>query len=501
MTESQLPRVVIAGLSGSAGKTLVALGVARALLRQGRRVAVFKKGPDFIDSIWLGMAARTEAYNLDTFLAKPSESVKSLQRSAGADIAIIEGNRGLFDGFDAQGTHSTAELAKLIETPVILVIDATKATRTIAALVLGCQALDPALTLAGVILNRVGTPRQELVIRDALAMVTQVPVLGAIPRLATDHLPSRHLGLVLPVERHNCEQLLDALGSTVAEHVDLVSLQRVAAQASPLPVPETQCGNNFVCTPNEATVVVSRRVRIGVLKDAAFSFYYTENLQALKAAGATLIPISPLADARLPSIDGLYAGGGYPEHFARQLSANARLRGALLQRISAGMPVWAECGGLMYLAAALERNGVIFPMVGALPIITAHMQQPQAHGYVQARIDTANPYFAVGTCLRGHEFHHSCVVTQIAPVDTALSLERGVGVIDGRDGIIRGRIFASYLHLFAPGVPDWAESFARVVRQAAAETSTRELGGEYNGKHLCWRNQHRNRRRWVHSGT
>jgi cobyrinic acid a,c-diamide synthase len=521
----QLPRVVIAGLSGSAGKTLVSVGLARALRRQGLEVAVFKKGPDFIDPAWLGVAAGSDAHNLDTFLTSTTEIVRSLQNQSRANIAIIEGNRGLFDGFDAQGTHSTAELAKHIQAPVILVVDATKTTRTVAALVLGCLALDPELPLAGIVLNRIGTARQERLIREVLALTTKVPVLGAIPRLAVDYLPARHLGLLLPAERQDCEQALDALGDVIAKHIDLMSLRHVADKAPELHVPDRAGDTSGQACPNgtitSAVELPSKtrdvslkarsgartgrrsQVRVGILRDAAFCFYYSENLAALKAEGATLVPISPLGDRELPAIDALYAGGGYPEEFAQRLSANIRLRGALAARIYEGLPVWAECGGLMYLASAIERDGTSYPMVGALPIVVEHTSQPQAHGYVEARVDKVNPYLPVGTCLRGHEFHHSRIVNQVAPIDTALLLERGMGVCNGRDGIVVGRVFATYTHFFAPGTPGWAPAFIRVARevQSERESTTRKVEGEHHGKHSSRRPKHRSRRGWVHPGT
>jgi cobyrinic acid a,c-diamide synthase len=494
----QLPRVVIAGLSGGSGKTLISVGLARAFSNQGAKVAVFKKGPDFVDTAWLSAAARTQAHNLDTFLSPSIEPVKSLQKQAACEIAIIEGNRGLFDGFDAQGTHSTAELAKLLRAPVVLVLDATKSTRTLAALVLGCRALDPKLNLAAVILNRVGTPRQENLIREAIELTTQIPVLGALPRLSEDHLPTRHLGLVLPAERQDCEEALQAMSMIVAAHVDLMSLRRVAEGAPVLHVyPKAECRS---ATPKSS----GSSVRIGVLRDAAFCFYYAENLAALEAEGATLVPLSPLADREVPAIDALYAGGGYPEEFVQLLSDNVLFRSVLAERIRQGLPVWAECGGLMYLSKAIERASSHWPMVGALPFAVEHTKCSQAHGYVEAVVDTANLFLALGTRLRGHEFHYSRLESSGIPVSTALALERGLGISAGRDGVLVNRVFASYMHLFAPGVPDWAKSFVRVAREVQitdATVVTDTDRGDNHDKHCSRRSEHRGRRGWVHSGT
>jgi cobyrinic acid a,c-diamide synthase len=448
---------MVAGLAGDAGKTLVTAGLIRALRWRGLKVAPFKKGPDFIDPAWLSCAAGRPAHNLDTFLMPRDAIAASLANARGADLALIEGNRGLFDGLDANGTHSTAELAKRLQTPLLLVVDASKCTRTVAALVLGCLALDPDLPLAGVILNRVGTSRQEHVIREALAKATGVPVLGAIPRLAINHLPSRHLGLVIPEERQDCANALDEIGRTVESTVDVEAVVCLAAGTSPLYLSEA-VPDDEPRTP----------VRIGVLKDKAFSFYYPENLAALEAQGATLVFISPLDDTELPAIDALYAGGGYPEESAGELAANAQLRIALAARIAGGLPVWAECGGLMYLAEALVTRGQRHAMVGALPIVVEQTGRLQAHGYVETCVDVENPFLSRGTRLRGHEFHYSRITRGSEGVKTALSLQSGTGIGNARDGIIADRVFASYLHLLAPGVPEWAPAFVRVAREARA---------------------------------
>jgi cobyrinic acid a,c-diamide synthase len=455
LKEVQLPRVLIAGLAGDVGKSLVTLGVIGALRARGRRVAPFKKGPDFIDAAWLGAAADSPGRNLDTFMMPRESILRSLADTAGsADIAVVEGNRGLFDGLDAHGSHSSAQLARMIAAPVVLVVDATKTTRTVAALVLGCRAMDPELEIAGVILNRVGTARQEAVIREAVAKEAGLPVLGAIPRLEGDFLPSRHLGLVTALEHPRTREVLEQLARAVEEHVDLDALQAAARGAGPVasePVPPLRDAG----TPG---------ARIGVLRDRAFSFYYPENLAALEERGACLLPISPMQDSELPELDGLYAGGGFPEVHAEELTANEGLRARLRERIADGLPVWAECGGLMYLSRALVRDEVSLPMVGALPIVVEQKKRPQGHGYVRARVDRANPFLGQGTELRGHEFHYSRVRSGSEGVDTALEVQRGVGVGGGRDGIQVGNVVASYTHVHALGTPEWAPGIVAAVR-------------------------------------
>jgi cobyrinic acid a,c-diamide synthase len=448
-----LPRIVIAGLAANAGKTLVAAGLMRALRRRGRSVAPFKKGPDFIDPAWLGAAAGCPARSLDTFLMSGEQIASALASARGRQVAVIEGNRGLFDGVDAEGTHSTAELAKRLRAPLVLVVDVSKATRTVAALVLGCRALDPGLPLSGVILNRVGSARQEKLIREAIWHAAHVPVLGAIPRLPLEHLPSRHLGLVMPGERGDAEPALEALADAIEQYVDLDGLCFLADEAPRLPLPE----------PPTTRATSGERVRIGVLRDDAFCFCYPENLAGLEAAGGELVPISPLHDHALPAIDALYACGGYPEEHAEELAANTMFRAELAARIAEGLPVWAECGGLMYLASALHCRGRRHAMVGALPIEIEQTGRPQGHGYVEAVVDEANPFFSLGTRLRGHEFHYSRPTGDVT-VPTVLALQPGTGMGGGRDGVVPGRVFASYLHVFAPATPAWAPTLVRLAR-------------------------------------
>jgi cobyrinic acid a,c-diamide synthase len=462
---------VVAGLAGDGGKTLVAAGLARVLARRGRRVAPFKNGPDFIDAAWLGAAAGAPGRNLDTYLMTPATIARSLQRAAAAaDVALVEGKRGLFDGADAQGTHSSAQLAKLLGAPVVLVVNAAKVTRTVAALVLGCRALDPDVAIAGVILNRVGTARQEGMIRRALAEHTGIPVLGAIPALDRGPLPSRHLGLVCAEEHPDREAALDAVAETVARHVEVDAVWSLACAAT---------GTSLAAVP-EQPARDGRRVRIGVLRDRAFSFYYPENLEALEAAGAELVYLSPLSDRALPAVDALYAGGGFPEEHAAALAANEPLRRALASALAAGLPAWAECGGLMYLSRALVRDGREHPMVGALPLVVEHTPRPQGHGYMAATVDRANPFFPVGTRLLGHEFHYSRP-SGVPGGETALAVERGVGLGGGRDGLSVGNVLATYMHTHALGTPGWAPALVQAARRhaegARAQGAVARAGG------------------------
>ena len=446
-------RVVIAGLSGDAGKTLVAVGLARALRRRGLHVAPYKKGPDYIDAAWLAAAAGRPGRNLDTFLMPPEALGASLARAGAADLILVEGNRGLHDGSDAQGTHSTAALAKQLRAPVVLVVDATKATRTLAACVRGCAVIDPDLDLAGVILNRVANARHERVTRAAFESLGGPPVIGALPKLGDDPLPSRHLGLVTAVEHEASELAIERAAATVAAHVDLEALLTVARRAEPAVFPAA--GDETA--PGAA-------VRIAVLRDEAFSFYEPENLEALEQAGATIVEASPLSSAALPDVDALYIGGGFPEVHAARLSGNDAFRRSVLAAANSGLPIYAECGGLMYLARELRVGGQGYPMAGVLDLVVEQMARPQGHGYVEAVVDAANAFFPVGTRLRGHEFHYSRPLAGTAPA-SALRLERGTGVGGGRDGFVSGTVWASYLHLHALGTPEWARGVVAAARR------------------------------------
>jgi cobyrinic acid a,c-diamide synthase len=287
--------------------------------------------------------------------------------------------------------------------------------------------------------------------------------------------------------------MLDELGGLVSKYLDLTAVKSIASNAPPL-CAEERNSNTEIRAVGE--------VRIGVIRDAAFSFYYPENLKALEAQGARLVTISAIEDQSLPPMDALYIGGGYPEAYAEQLSTNTTFRRALAKRIESGLPVWAECGGLMYLSKSIEVNGGVYPMVGALPIEIEQTNRPQGHGYVEARVDTKNPFLSLGTTLRGHEFHFSRIRERSTRVATALALSRGSGVWDQRDGVITRNVFASYMHVFAPGVPDWAPSLIRVARKAHLQPlQAIAIEGEKYGKYYGRSVSNRSRRGWVHSGA
>ena len=460
----QKPRLVIAALRGGAGKTLVSLGLAAAWrLNHGFRVTPFKKGPDYIDAGWLSIAAGQPCYNLDPFLMKPNAMLRSfVLRSSGGDGSLIEGNRGLFDGVDARGSFSTAELAKLLRAPVVLVLDATKVTRTAAALVLGCRHLDPGVNIAGVILNQVAGGRHERVLKEAIEICCDVPVVGVIPRESTNLFPERHLGLVPHQESHGVEEAMQRAALRMEECVNLEALWDIAGRAGPLGWP----------VPGEDSATISEkapRVTIGVLRDSAFQFYYPENLEALEERGAVIKEISSFDRAVLPPVDALYIGGGFPETHLEVLAGNDVLRTSLERSIQAGLPVYAECGGLMFLCRSICNERGAFPMVGIFPFDAVMEKKPQGHGYTVLECVGDNPFFARGQVLKGHEFHYSRLMGQDVSCPFVFKLTKGHGIMAGWDGLCYKNALASYSHIHAVGNEHWADAMVRAARSYRLE--------------------------------
>ncbi len=465
MVECRSPRAVVCGLRGGSGKSVVTLGLIGALKGAGLNVVPFKKGPDYIDPAWLSLAAGTPCHNLDSFFFDRAEILRLFEQCVRcADVAVIEGNRGLFDGMDSQGSHSTAELAKLLHAPVILVVDCTKVSRTAAAMVLGCRTMDPDLNIAGVVLNSVVGSRQENVIRGAIESVCDIPVLGSIPRIHGLTFSMRHLGLVPPPEHPDAVAALSQAVDAVQKHLDL---DRVKTLATSVPALE-------IDSPAKAERDLRYGgVRIGVVRDAAFNFYYPENIEDLERRGAEIVEIDALSDEVLPETDALYIGGGFPETHAAALADNRRFRADLKRRIEHGLPVLAECGGLVYLCRELIVDDVAYPMVGVFPVAFDVAERPQGHGYAVAVVERENPFFEPGLRLRGHEFRYSRVRGELQQgVDMAFRMERGYGFDGGRDGLCKGNVLASFCHFHSRSVTGWAEGLVR----CAAEYRNRRNG-------------------------
>lgn len=436
------------------------------------RVVPFKKGPDFIDAGWLAFAAGRPCHHLDPFLM-PSQTIlhSFCTRAEPADLCVIEGNRGLYDGMDVQGSASTAILAKLLQVPVILVVDCTKSTRTVAALVLGCQRLDPQVRIQGVILNRVGGARHQSIVSGAIEAYCGLKVLGAIPRIKEAAMPERHMGLVPTPEHDQAVFAVKKACEAVETHLDLDGILDLAEGAGPLPA-DRDSGRNLFPRGGPETVraVEEANPRIGIIRDAAFQFYYPENLEALEAAGAQLVTLSALVDEDLPQLDGLYIGGGFPETQAEALARNKGFRERLASLGQSGLPIYAECGGLMYLGRKLVLDHGTFPMVGLLPVVFGFSRRPQGHGYTLLRVKRPNPYFEVDTEIRGHEFHYSTVLDwQGSSDELAFRMVRGGGLDGQGDGVCYKNTLATYTHIHALGTPCWAGALVEAARRWRAK--------------------------------
>jgi len=445
------------------------MGLITALKRMGREVVPFKKGPDFIDTGWLALAAGRPCYNLDPFLMGNKATLRSLLRHGSGCLALIEGNRGLFDGMDEKGTFSTAELAKLTRTPVILTVDCTMATRTVAAMVLGCMHFDPDVHIGGVILNRIRGSRHGNLIRRTVEHYTGLPVLGVVERLAEGLVPERHMGLVPPQEHPAREKVLCNTRKLAETRIDL---EQVLALADSAPTLEFQLEKKALQPLN-----AHGSPRIGVMEDSAFWFYYPENLEALERLGAELVKVSALEQGLLPEIDALYIGGGFPETHAKEIASNDVFRHSLRESVEAGLPVYAECGGLMMLGEELVTQEGRFSMMGILPVRFHMKSRPQGHGYSILTVDKETPFFPVGARLHGHEFHYSKPEACGSNLTTALEMERGVGCLEGRDGLVYRNVLALYTHIHAAGVPEWAESLVFRAAQYGLE-KRRDLNAE-----------------------
>ncbi len=450
--------IVVAGLAGGSGKSVVSVGLTAALARQGKFVVPFKKGPDYIDAGWMKLAAGRNCYNLDPYLMS-EESIKAslLCHSEGADLVVLEGNRGLFDGVNVDGGYSTAELALSLNLPILLVVNCTKTTRTVAAMVLGCMKLDERLDIRGVVLNQIGTKRHQSIVTQAVEKYTGLPVLGAIPRMKYDIFPMRHLGVTPHQEYEGSEEAMQLLAETAAEHLDLERIQEVMEPIG--------CRKTVVpAHPPE------NKLRIGLLMDAAFQFYYSENLEALEQEGAELIAIDAMVEDVLPELDGLYIGGGFPETSAGALAANTSFRDSIKTAAETGLPIYAECGGLIYLGESIELEGEVYPLAGVFPVRFGMSQKPQAHGYSIFTVEGENPFYEKGSEIKGHEFRYSTILDWPGESDDLpLKMKRGVGFSKGREGLVMNNVLALYTHIHALGTPEWARGFMRRCQELKEE--------------------------------
>ncbi len=451
------PRIVLGGTNSRAGKTVISIGLMRALRDRGYVVQPFKVGPDFIDPSYHNFATGRRSRNLDGFLMKERDIRECFARcSKGADFAVVEGAMGLYDSHDALDERgSTAHISKVLSAPVLLIANVERIARSAAALVKGFEVLDPNVKIEGVVLNRLGTERHIQKAKTAVEELAGMPVVGAIPRQDRATVPERHLGLVPAHERVGIEELFKDLASLVEEYVDVDEVIEIARAAGELE--KSKENELFRARKNTSDIV------LGVVRDKAFSFYYEDNMDAF-AARAHIEFIDSLNDDKLPDIDALYIGGGFPEVFAGEIEDNVSLRDDIKDFCKSGRQVYAECGGMMYLGKSISVGGKEYGMVDFLPLKTEMEKSFQALGYTISRVAKDNPISVAGDVLLGHEFHHS-KVKLFGDALYACEMIRGKGIASGRDGILVKNTLGCYSHLHVLSYPKMVENFLSKARE------------------------------------
>ena len=464
-SDQHFGRLLISSPQGHSGKTIVTVGLCDVFKRRGLSIQPFKKGPDYIDPSWLTVAAGRSCRNLDLFLIPKDRLLPSFQQSCkGVNLAIVEGAMGLYDGLDSHGT--TAEIARLLNIPILLVINTTRMTSSIAAMVAGYQHFQKDTPIVGVILNYVSGRRHERKLRDAVEQYCGIPVVGSIPKDQDLRIIERHLGLIPSSESGEAECLVERIGRKLELQLDLDNIFKIARSFKTNFKTTSDDPTAYPNSPlekirDEVKVRRTKTVRIGIIRDRAFNFYYPENLEALVNEGAELLFIDSFKD-RLPKVDGLYIGGGFPEFFLKELEGNRSLRHDIAEAVQEGLPVYAECAGVMYLCRSISWQNRSYKMVGIIPTEVQLSEKPEGHGYVVAEVMIENPIFPVGLTIRGHEFHHSSLVN-LNGLQFAYRILRGQGMTGKRDGIVYKNLFASYIHLHALGTPEWAMGFVSLA--------------------------------------
>jgi len=465
-----MSRIFISAAHKSSGKTTLSIGLCAAFARRGLIVQPFKKGPDYIDPMWLSAAAGHDCINLDFNTMGVEELMNTYVHYAkGADLCLIEGNKGLYDGLDLHGSNSNAALAIHLDTSVILVIDSQGMTRGIAPLILGYQAFEPKLNISGVILNKLGGKRHEQKLRDVIENYTDVPVIGAVHRHSDLELEERHLGLMPSNEIGSALAHIQRVARSIESQVDcdkLLSLSKSGKALEP------------IVEPGSAPEIISKKselhssnqpIHIGIIRDQAFGFYYPDDLRMFHTQGAKLIAIDALKDQKLPPIDGLFIGGGFPETQMEKLESNESLRNNIRQAIDAGLPVYAECGGLMYLTRNISWHGIQYRMVGAIPADTIMCERPQGRGYVHLKVTKDYPWpqskLAAIDEIWAHEFHYSRLENLDPKLVFAYEVHRGFGINGQFDGIVYKNVLGSYVHLRDVKNNHWVQRFVDFVRQ------------------------------------
>jgi cobyrinic acid a,c-diamide synthase len=466
--------VYIAAAHKSSGKTSVSIGLTAACVKRGLTIQPFKKGPDYIDPLWLTLAAGRPCYNLDFYTQSHEEIIETFSSKVGEkSCGLIEGNMGLFDGMDVGGSDSNAALSKLLSAPVVLVIDTAGIHRGIAPLVQGYLGFDPKVNIAGVILNKVGGTRHESKLRAALERYTDAEVLGSVGRDASFKIPERHLGL-LPANEANgfgvAETMVSRLAFAVSMGVDIDRIVEIANSAKS-PQQETEPAAKS----RAKTGRIKPDVKIAMARDAAFGFYYPDDLEAFEQAGAELIPFDTMKDKHLPECDGLFIGGGFPETHLDELGANRSLKSDIREALAAGKPAYAECGGLMYLSRRISWKDQCVDMVGAVSADTLVGSRPQGRGYMLVRDIGNSPWpkrqedeVGRATSIPVHEFHYARLKNLDQNTRFAYEVVRGTGIDGHRDGLVVNNLQAGFAHHRNTAANPWVERFVSFVRQKSA---------------------------------
>lgn len=455
------PRLLISAAHKSSGKTTVSLGLCAALKDRKLKVRPFKKGPDYIDPMWLASAAGNACYNLDFYTMSHDEILAMLfSKSDGFDISVMEANKGLYDGTELDGSNSNAALAKLTQTPVVLVINTRGISRGIAPLLLGYQAFDPDINIAGVILNQVGGPRHEGKLRTVVEHYTDIPVLGAVQRHHDLELTERHLGLVPSNEAELACKKINAIKSHIADQVDIDRIIEIANTAPAIGTVQRQENSSAPLSPEKDGI------RLGIIQDAAFGFYYADDLDTFEAYGVELIKIDALRDTALPDIDALFIGGGFPETHLAALHDNQALRQAIFTAIENNLPTYAECGGLMYLCKNIQWNDLDYEMVGIIPATATMHVKPQGRGYIQLQQNNEHPWLTdvAKSVIAAHEFHYSSISALPENSRYAFKVKRGSGIDGKHDGYLYKNLLACYAHQRHTASNPWIKDFIRFVQ-------------------------------------
>jgi len=452
---------MIAAAHKSSGKTVVSVGLAGALRRAGDNIQTFKKGPDYIDPMWLSGASGHPCYNLDFNTMERDTIAPFFAAHAGAgSLSLVEANKGLYDGVRVDGSDSNAEMAKLLGLPIILVIDTMGMTRGIAPLLTGYQMFDRDVHIAGLILNKVGGARHESKLRVAVETYCDLPIVGSVWRNPDLAIGERHLGLTPPAEVSRNEELISGFTDIIAQSIDLDAVRKIATAALALP---------DHAKPAPAVVDQQPGLRIGIVRDEAFGFYYPDDLDAFAAAGAELIRIDAINDRILPDIDGLFIGGGFPECRMEALSGNVAMRSAILAALKNGLPCYGECGGMMYLCDSLSWNGRTRPMVGMIKARAVMHSRPQGRGQVVFQNKSDHPWGAKSAPVNAHEFHYASLEGLDPEATFSREMKRGQGLDGQRDGIVTGNTLAGFCHLRNTTKTPWIGQFLEFVAQCKSQ--------------------------------